>query len=117
MSSDTDPAPTAEPVQRPDESGRDDRVALEHDATVTEAGGSNRRDAGPSALERDALGVDRCATCKTAIGPRAYRISRVVRTGTETAETHYCSEPCLPDEPALERERSSDRPRDWSYCR
>ncbi|ARS88861.1 hypothetical protein [Natrarchaeobaculum aegyptiacum] len=45
---------------------------------------------------------DRCATCNEYIGPRAYRLSRVIDTAVATLEIHYCSETCF-----LARDRST----------
>ncbi|RQG93395.1 hypothetical protein [Natrarchaeobius chitinivorans] len=120
MSSDTDPVPTAKPLPRPDEPDRDDRASVGCDAVVPETDESGRDDDDPSpasSASRDGSGVARCGTCGAAIGPRAYRLSRIVTDGTETTATHYCSKTCFPDESTLEREESSRRSRDWSYCR
>ena len=91
--------------------------------------GSTTRTSGIDAV------ADRCAACGTTIGPREYRISRVVEQGPDasTLEAHYCSEACLTDdeggrpEPGSSSRSESEskstssngrsEPRDWSYCR
>ncbi|WP_049927745.1 DUF7576 family protein [Halopiger goleimassiliensis] len=61
--------------------------------------------------------ADRCETCGARIGPREYRLSRIVRTDRTTVETHYCSEACFPDDNRPTSAENEDGPRDWSYCR
>lgn len=104
------------------------RAAAERDARSQprsdETGGAEPETGTTSGLSTVS---DRCSACGAGIGPREYRISRVVEQGPDapTLEIHYCSEACLsadaPDpEPESRSESTSDRsnsPQDWSYCR
>ena len=112
VDSNPDPATASARVQVSDPDHDDEALEIEPDGGAS-ADVTNRLDDPVAAPV-----VDRCASCGTAIGPREYRISRVIEDGDATLETHYCSDACFPDERRRRTDRSeADGPRDWSYCR
>lgn len=111
----SDRAASSPTTERREQTVSYEEVQVDEDATEDASGGEDGTGA-PSPAS------DRCDTCGETIGPRAYRLSRVVEDGLVTQATHYCSEECFPDESTRSKRGDADSedgasPRDWSYCR